>query len=295
MYGYRDKTVFCKFHPHKRCEHFCEDHASLLCSICLREKHRYCKIVEDHEFKSFYGRKIRHASEDIESDKNIMLRNTDGVAHALDTGITRLVHYRKELDEVINRMNSMKAEVQYQREDIRRTTQAFIDLERSMATATELKQCKQFYSSVDGEKHKFWRRQDKVIQMPPRFKEEISISILNLQKKLKNIGSGLTGELETINERQQYESPIPADSVSPNASYFDVKEKRVNTRNSMYTFIDKDGRQSRRSLQDDGRNSKRRQLKINIKIPNSRIKKEKYLPPIKFPSLRPKSENWHLT
>ncbi|KAL4217091.1 hypothetical protein ACF0H5_023547 [Mactra antiquata] len=224
-----------------------------------------------------------------------MLKNTDGVAHALDTGITRMVHYRKEIDDVINRMNSMKTEVQHQREDIRRTAQTFNDLERSMATATELKQCKQYYASVDGEKGRFFRRQEKVVNMSPRFKDEISNAIQHLQKKLKSIRQGLNDELEMIHQRQQFESPLPTDRSSPNGSYLDVKEKRVNTRASMFPLFDKEGRLSRISQPDEGRTSRRRQLKMNSKLPGIRAKQQKYLPPIKFPNYRPRSENWHLT
>ncbi|XP_053385756.1 uncharacterized protein LOC128550545 [Mercenaria mercenaria] len=270
MYGYRDKMVFCKLHPHKRCEHFCEFHTVLLCSICLREKHRNCKILEDHEFKSFYGQKVRDAGKEIETEKHALLENTDGIAHALETGITRLGSYRKELDEVINRMADMRNEVDHQRHEIRNTSQALSDIERSVSTANELKDCKKLFASVDTEKEKFERRQQKVLQMPSRFRDDITNSISNLQRKLKNIRSSLATQLNSVHLKQQYAgSPIPNKDKYQSLPYFDIREKNINKHSidTRFMYLDKGGRDSRRSVLDDGRQSRQSRLKLSLKLP----------------------------
>lgn len=317
MYGYRDKMVFCKYHPHKRCEHFCEFHTVLLCSICLREKHRNCKIAEDYEFKSFYGKKIRDVGSEIETEQNALLENTDSIAHALDTGLTRLGNYRKELDEVINRMNDMKSEVDHHRHEIRSTSQALSDIERSVSTASELKECKKLFSSVEIEKGKFERRQHKVLQIPTRFRDEVSNSIASLQKKLKSIRSGLTSQLGSIQLKQQYGgSPLPNKGNSSVSPYFDVRQKyitRHSENNSRLMYMDMGGRDSRKSVQDDGRFSRESRLKMAVKLPqiqsrstrnlqplhNSPSPNMKQAPLIKFTSYRPPSRptdiRWHLT
>lgn len=276
MYGYRDKMVFCKLHPHKRCEHFCEVHTVLLCSICLRERHRDCKVVEDYEFRSFYGRKIREASSEIETEKHALLENTNSVAHALDTGITRLSNYRKELDEVINRLNSMKGEVDYHRHDIKMTSQAFSDIERSVSTSTELRQCKKLFASVDEEKGKFERRKEKVLLMPGRFRDEVTNSMKGLQKNVKSIRTVFSTELGTIQQKQLYGgSPIPKERSTQNSPYFNMNEKHMNRRPVM---LEKHGRTSRRSVLDDGRFSQQSRSRLSVNLPKIQSKSPRNLP-----------------
>lgn len=299
MYGYRGKMVFCKIHPHKRCEHFCELHTVLLCSICLRERHRNCKVVEDYEYRSFYGGKIREARSEIETEKQVLLENTNSVAYALDTGITRLSNYRKELDEVINRLNAMKGEVDNNRHDIKMTSQAFSDIERSVSTSTELRQCKKLLASVDEEKGKFERRKQKVLLMPDRFRDEVTNSMKGLQKRVKSIRTVFSTELGTIQQKQLYGgSPIPKERSTQNSPYFNITEKHMNRH-----MLDKHGRTSRRSMLDDGRFSQQSRSRLSLNIPQLQSRSPRNPPPmprlpfrqsrnipmVKFTSYRPPS------
>lgn len=234
MYGFVGKMVFCKFHPHKRCEHFCEEHTVLLCSICLREKHRACTIADEREFKDFYARKIRDAGRVIEDEKNDIIDKTDGVVHALDTGIVRLAKYQKDVDGVLKRLHEMKNEVEHQRNGIRFTSQSLRDIERSLTTANELKQCKQLYSDVDIERIKFERKQQKIVLTPGRFHDEIKIHFNGLTKKLKTIRNDVHLELTASQEKlqlKQNDSVVkPFKEFSYNPPYMNISKKYAKVR-----------------------------------------------------------------
>lgn len=256
MNRYRTKKVFCKFHPHKRCEHFCRDHKALLCSVCLREKHRDCHVADDHEFKTYYGKKIHDARMTIEAEKNEMISKSHNVVSVLDAGIMRLEKYRKDLDTAISRMSDMKAEVEIQRNEIRRTSESLQDIERSLATAYDLRTCQQCYGEIDIERAKFERKQKKMVQMPNRLNEDVTASIALLQRKLKSIRNGITSGLTTNQLSPQYGNPRSfKEMTSTNLPYFDLQEKVLSKRsrsfrkepNYVHLDVKADGRMDHRN------------------------------------------------
>ena len=90
----RTKKVFCKFHLDRKCEHFCRDHQVLLCSYCLRDKHRDCQVADEHDFKSYYGKKIKEVKCLVETEKNELVSQTHNVISAIDAGIARLEKHK---------------------------------------------------------------------------------------------------------------------------------------------------------------------------------------------------------
>lgn len=251
MNRYRTKKVFCKFHPHKRCEHFCRDHKALLCSVCLRDKHRDCQVADDHEFKNYYGKKIHEARLAIETEKNEIIAKTHTVVAALDAGVARLEKYRKDLDSVIGRISDMKAEVEMQRNDIRKTSQSLQEIERSLATAYDLRTCQQCYGDIDIERIKFERKQRKMLQIPNRLNEDVTATISVLQKKLKSIRNGINSQLSSSKLTQQFGNTRSyKEMTSSYLPYFDLQEKVLSRRSRSFR---KDPNFARWPVQDDGR------------------------------------------
>lgn len=251
MNRYRTKKVFCKFHPHKRCEHFCRDHKALLCSVCLREKHRDCQVADDHEFKNYYGKKIHDARLAIETEKNEIVSKTHTIVSTIDGGIARLEKFKKDLDTAIGRMNDMKAEVETQRNEIRRTSQSLQEIERSLSTAYDLRTCQQCYGDIDIERIKFERKQKKMFQIPNRLNEDVTATISSLMKKLKSIRNGLNSQLSSSKLTQQYGNTRSfKEMTSSNLPYFDLQEKVLSRRSRSFRH---EPNYVRWPVQDDGR------------------------------------------
>jgi len=310
MYGFLGSMVFCRFHPHKRCEHFCEEHRVQLCSICLREKHRTCPVSDENSYKDFYGKLVRDATHVIEDRKNDLIGRTDGVVHALDTGISRLGRFRRDVDDVVRRLHEMKEEVEGQRAGVRQTSQSLRDIERSLTTATELRQCKQCFNDIDIERLKFERKQKKVIQTPGRFEDEAKIHFTELTKTLKSIKHDLDAELSASRARLQIpgvDVSRPVRELSNFSPFMDITKKfakvRANRgRVSMAASFPPDGRTFRRTrLGDDGRYTQYKYEK-RVKLPALPGITQKSPPNdrrtvIKFTGYGPKSANgsWHMT
>lgn len=269
MNRYRTKKVFCKFHPHKRCEHFCRDHKVLLCSVCLRDKHRDCQVADDHEFKNYYGRKIHEARQAIETEKNEIVSKTHTIVSALDAGIARLEKYRKDLDNAISHMSDMKTEVEIQRNDLRSTTQALQEIERSLATAYDLRTCQQCFGDIDLERIKFERKQRKIYQIPNRLNEDIVATIAVLQKKLKSIRNGVTSQLSSSKITQQYSNSRSfREMTSTSLPYFDLQEKVLNRRKSR--SFKREPNYAKWPVSDDGRYDSYKARRPTVRFPNLR-------------------------
>lgn len=51
-------------------------------------------MADDHDFRNFYGRKVKEARMMIEAEKNELVSQTHNVIAALDAGIARLEKYK---------------------------------------------------------------------------------------------------------------------------------------------------------------------------------------------------------
>lgn len=309
MYGFKAKMVFCKLHPHKKCEHFCEDHITLLCNICLREKHRVCAILDESEMKPYFGKKIREAIQEIEAEKNEILKKTKGVVSSLDLSIIRLKKYRNRVDEILARLNEMKDEVDNQRSDVRRTTESLKDIERSLATASELKHCKQCLTDIDIERIKFERKQHKILKTPLRFTDELKISFGELSKNVKTMRNEIKSEFSDCKAELEFKSrnnEVNLKDLSQNPPYMDIRQKYAKLRAprrrlALQTPVTSRGMSQlkSRSLQDDGRLAYT-SFERHIRLPSiTESKAHKSQPVIKFQSYRrnnsPDDSQWHMT
>jgi hypothetical protein len=217
----------------------------------LREKHRDCQVADDHEFKNYYGKKIHEARVAIEAEKNEIISKTHNVVAALDSGIARLEKYRKDLDFAINRMSDMKVEVENQRNDIRKTSQSLQEIERSVTTAYDLRACQQCYGDIDIERIKFERKQRKMFQIPARLNEDVTATILVLQRKLKSIRNGINSQLSSSQLTPNFGNPRSyKEMTSSYLPYFDLQEKTLTRRSRSFR---KEPHFVRWPVQDDGR------------------------------------------
>ncbi|XP_052236005.1 uncharacterized protein LOC127847847 isoform X2 [Dreissena polymorpha] len=193
MYGRpRVKKVFCKYHQNKKCEYFCRDHKVLLCGTCLRDKHRDCQIGDDHEYKNYYGKKIRE----------------------------------KDIDLVIERIGDMKYDVGIHKSEIERTTNALQEIDRQMTNAYDLRTCQQCYADIDLEKVKFERKQRKLYQVPTRLNDDVTASIHSLQRRLKNIKNGINSQLSSTKLAQYYPNARSfKEPTTPYLPYFELENK----------------------------------------------------------------------
>lgn len=211
--------------------------------------------------KVFYGKRIRDANQLIESEKSDTLAKTKGVIVALDTGIVRLKKLRRDVDDVIARLHEMKDEVDAQRTDIRKTSQSLRDIERSLVTASELKQCKQCYTDLDIERIKFERKQQKIFKVPGRFSEEISLEIAGLKKKVKSIQTDIDSQFAESKVKLEIKARDANKSLrdlGQNPPYMDIKRKYAKVRAPrkkllMLPSAVGQGQVMRRQLQADGR------------------------------------------
>ncbi|KAH3747691.1 uncharacterized protein LOC127847847 isoform X1 [Dreissena polymorpha] len=227
MYGRpRVKKVFCKYHQNKKCEYFCRDHKVLLCGTCLRDKHRDCQIGDDHEYKNYYGKKIREVKVMIEANRNELVSQTHTVISALDSGISKLEKFKKDIDLVIERIGDMKYDVGIHKSEIERTTNALQEIDRQMTNAYDLRTCQQCYADIDLEKVKFERKQRKLYQVPTRLNDDVTASIHSLQRRLKNIKNGINSQLSSTKLAQYYPNARSfKEPTTPYLPYFELENK----------------------------------------------------------------------
>ena len=195
MFGFKGNAVFCPLHPYKKCAHFCQDHSVLLCTICLRNKHRGCNIADPSAMTTFYSRQIQTGRDVIHSEVTETLPQTQAVLVALDNGITRLKQYNQHIDTVLIRLHELKDEVEAQRKDVGKSVSSLKYVERSMASATELQQCKQCFCDIDIERIKFERKQQRILKTPVRVNGDIKLEFDGLTKEVKSIRKDVKSQI----------------------------------------------------------------------------------------------------
>lgn len=253
MHGHKSRMVSCTFHPYKKCEHFCQDHIMLICNICLRKKHRSCRIVDESLMKFSYEEKIREANEALNVQINETIPKTQSMSAVLDIGINRLKKYNRDIDDVIVRLHEMKDNVEAQRKDIRKTMSAISDIDRSLKTATEHKQCKKCYEDIDIERIKFERKQQKVLKTPKRLNENIKIAFGRLSKEVKSMRNDVQSQFIESKKMMDIKSHVCVSTYRepvPNAPYMMIRKKYALVRAPRLRRIATIGKRG-----DDGRES----------------------------------------